>query len=422
MVENVWEFYGLRENPFSTSPLLVQGGTIPVESFVGRADQLKRLGRIFGSAGGSRTVVYGDVGVGKTSFVNVARRKALDIGFFTPFTEIAVQADWDAYRFVLNTLSGIYSTLKLINNRPVADGTFKKLESLMEIMVEERSIGLTVMGFGGNYGAQRKTPQQIPVATLNDFFRNIIVEINERTKKEVIIHYNNLELLAEESIRDLFSNLRDFLQTPGVHFVVVGNTYVNSVIQSLPRVSSIFNDTPIHIENLGIEEIKEILKGRIEMMRINEELNYIVPYSDDAIEVLYNLYSGNIREILNSLSTAIIEETKDQTVVLNADRLSKTLKSIVETRYLRQLSKRPKEVLSEIIKSGEITNTQLSKSMGMASSNMTGYLKELEKQGCIYVKRQDRKNKYWSAVSQLKWLEIKESDNPIQTNIREWSL
>jgi Cdc6-like AAA superfamily ATPase len=272
MIENVWEFYGLKENPFSISPLLVQGGVIPVESFVGRDDQLKRLGRTFGSPGGSRTVVYGEVGVGKTSFVNVARRKAFEKGFFTPFVEIAVLDDWDAQKLILNTLSSIYSTLRLMNDRPISENTYKKLESLTEIAIEEKSVGVSLGGWGGNYGVQRKVPQQIPINTLIQFFKEIIEDLKGRTKKDVIIHYNNLELMSEEGARNLFSNLRDFLQTANVHFVFVGNASVNSIIQSLPRVSSIFSDTPIHIENLSLEEIKEILRRRVDGMKISNEL------------------------------------------------------------------------------------------------------------------------------------------------------
>ena len=104
-IPNIWELYGVKENPFATSPLLVKGGIIPLDSFVGRADEIKRLTKIIGSRGGSRTLVYGDVGVGKTTFVNVIRSHAYEKGFFTPFKEIAVQEDWSPMEFILNTLS-----------------------------------------------------------------------------------------------------------------------------------------------------------------------------------------------------------------------------------------------------------------------------------------------------------------------------
>ena len=39
--ENIWEIYGLKNNPFSTSPILVNEGFIPLEAFVGREEEIK---------------------------------------------------------------------------------------------------------------------------------------------------------------------------------------------------------------------------------------------------------------------------------------------------------------------------------------------------------------------------------------------
>ena len=33
-LQDIWELYGVKENPFSTSPILVIGGAIPISSFV----------------------------------------------------------------------------------------------------------------------------------------------------------------------------------------------------------------------------------------------------------------------------------------------------------------------------------------------------------------------------------------------------
>ena len=76
---DIWELYGLKENPFSTNPLLVLGGVIPITCFLGREKELERITKQFRSKGGSRTLIIGDFGVGKTSFVNFARYKAREI-------------------------------------------------------------------------------------------------------------------------------------------------------------------------------------------------------------------------------------------------------------------------------------------------------------------------------------------------------
>jgi Cdc6-like AAA superfamily ATPase len=409
---NIWELYGLRENPFSTSPLLVKGGTLPIDSFVGRDEQLERLFKIFGSRGGSRVLVCGDVGVGKTTFVNYARNHALQKGFFTPFKEIGIQVYWDTDQFILNTLAGIYATTKLLKEeqRPLEKETFKKLEALLEIGSKDFEGGVSVAGFGVNYGRQTRQPTQIATSTLEGLFQEITQEIVKKTGKDIIIHYNNLELLPENSITKIFNNLRDLLQTPNVHFVFVGNLTVKSIFQGMPRLSSIMSDTPIILDNLKKEEIEEIIKKRMDKIGIGKDLNYVIPYRPEVLKTLYELYGGNIRDILNSLATAITEVAREKPVILDQPLLARTLKSVVEKRYLAGLQKRARQVLMEAVKHKEITNRELSEVTKMARTNMSTYLKQLEAKGCIYLRRREGKDKYWSIDSKIKWLLLTEGD------------
>jgi len=417
---NLWELYGLKTNPFSTSPLLVKGGLIPIESFCGRKEELNRLLKIFSSDGGSRTLVCGDVGVGKTTLVNVARSHINEKGFFTPFKEIGVQESWNSDHFILNTLYAIYSTLKLQQNQSISQATYNKLKSLVELSGTQQitGAGVSLLGSGANFSQQTNPPSIISHLALHEFFQEIIVELKEKTRKDVIIHYNNLERLPEKSIRKIFEDLRDFFQTANVHFVFVGNLTVHSTFQSMPRFSSIINDTPIILTELSMSEIKQILKIRLETLKISDT-KYVVPYKEEALEILYELYSGNIRSILNSLQTAIVEATKERAVILDKNSLAIILKGIAEKRYLAHLQKRPKDVLMEAVKHNEITNKQLSEKTKLERSNISTYTKLLESNGCIYLKRRDGKDKYWSVEPKLKWLLLTTEITP-QKKMDEW--
>ncbi len=407
-LDNIWELYGLKENPYSTQAILVIGGTVPIDSFVGREEQAIRLKKIIGSKGGSRTLVYGDVGVGKTSFVNVVRAQAYGKGFFTPFKEIAVIESWDMSEFIGNTLGAIYSSCKLLGEKkPISGKTFSKLEQLFEIAREEKEIGLSLAGFGGNYAARKSTHGTPNTVGLINLFQEIVKEINESTSREVIIHYNNLELMPEKNLRRLFDNLRDFFQTPNVHFIFVGNLTVFSTMQSIPRFSSILTDTPIIIDNLTIEEIKKILEIRLEKMRISKEITRITPHSESSLQSLYELFNGNIRNILNSLSTAILAKTSERAIKLDEYSLCSTLKMILEQRYLSRLTNRARDVLLEVITHEEITNKSIAEKLHIARSNVSLYTNELEDEGCIYIRRKDGKDKFWSAQPQMKWYLLK---------------
>ena len=412
-LNNVWELYGVRENPFSISPILVMGGAVPIDSFVGRGEHIKRLSKIIGSKGGSRTFIYGDIGIGKTSFVNVVRNSAFEKKFFTHFKEITTQDKWTTDEFVLNTLSAIYSTLKLIKEKPISEDIYRRLESLFEIGRISVGGGVSIAGFGGNVQVTQNPTEVLTSFSLQSLFSEIIDNINEHTKKEVIIHYNNLELVTEKKMRYLFENLRDFFQTKGIHFIFIGNLTAFSILQSVPRFSSILSDTPFHIEKLTYNEIKEVIKKRFESLQSSPELNLIYPYTDDCLQIIYNLMDGNIRDILNSLSTAIHYATSESPILLDRNRLAKTLNEVLEKRYLSSLTPKEKEILGEIVKHDEITNKSLSEKLKVPRSNISTYIKNLENSGCVFLRRKNGKDKFWKVDPKIRWSLLKE--NPQQT-------
>lgn len=408
-LKDIWELYGVKENPFSTSPILVVGGAIPIESFVGRGEHINRLSKILGSKGGSRTFIWGDIGVGKTSFVNVVRNSAFEKGFFTHFKEITTQDRWTCDEFVLNTLSAIYSTLKLLKDKPIGESTFKKLESLFEVgKVNINSIGISVLGLGANAGSENKSPEIISSFNLQEFFSELVAEINKTTKKEVIIHYNNLELMSEKKLRIIFDTLRDFFQTKGVHFIFIGNLTAYSILQSIPRFSSTLSDTAFHIEILRLDEVKEVIKKRFEHLRISPEYNVIYPFTEDCLKVIYDLMEGNIRDILNSLSTAIFYITSESPVILDRNKLAKILNEILKKRYLNNLTPAMNRVLDEVAKHNEITNKSLADKLKIPRSNISTYIKDLENAGCVYLRRKNGKDKFWKADPKIKWSLLKE--------------
>ncbi|MGC9310410.1 MAG: P-loop NTPase fold protein [Candidatus Aenigmatarchaeota archaeon] len=270
---------------------------------------MKRLNKILGSSGGSRRLVFGDIGVGKTTFVNVVRSNAYENGYFTPFKEIAVQQDWSPLEFILNTLGGIYGTLKISKNRHIDKYIFDKLI----IILDNRQIkdwNVSLAGTGGGMSTTINTPT-LTIQGLETLFQEVIRSIQEKTGKDIIIHYNNLELLPEKKLKYLLDNLRDFFQLEGIHFVFVGNLTIYSIIQSIPRFSSNLNDTPFHIEALSLKEVEEVLNRWFKALNMEkEEITPIIPYTCDSLEELYRIFGGNIRDILNSLQVAIIDTTE----------------------------------------------------------------------------------------------------------------
>ncbi len=426
---NLWELYGLRSNPFDTSPLLVQGGILPLNSFCGREEELTRLFKQFRSSGGSRILIVGDVGVGKTTFVNVARHKAIESGkFFSPLKEIKTLKTWTSFEFVLNTIYAIYATLNLRKDRNelLSDELFEKIKRLVELSSIEKKVtgvsgGLLAISAGVNFDIDKKDANVISDSALHEFLELVVREIYEKSGKETIFHYNNLENLPEKTIREVFEDLRDFFQTPHAHFVFVGNLTVHSIFQSIPRFASIVSDTPILMKELSEDEIGQIIDRRLETLRI-EELRGIKPFDKSALHILYELYTGNIRYILNSLTTAIVECTNEKPILLNSDSIGKVLKELVEKRYLHELPNNPRRILEQMVEYDEITNRHISALTKIARSNVSTYLRDLENEGCIYLRRKDGKDKYWSVDPKIKWIKFKANPDLNQKRLEEYGL
>ena len=409
--EGIWELYGLRTNPFLTAPLLVRGGLLPIDCFVGREKELNRLTKLFGTSGGSRILVCGDVGVGKTSLVNYARNKAIQKGQFTPFKEIAVQGNWTPSDFVLNTLYAIHSTIKLQKNRVLDAPLAEKLRGLVELPDTTTAVsGISVAGIGMTVERAARGAHTYSAMALMDFFQEVLANIRKKTGRDVILHYNNLENLSETALRSIFDDLRDALQTENTHFVFVGNYDVHSTFQSMPRIASIMTDTPIILEQFTIGEIERVLEIRMRQLRISDKINYITPYRKEALAKLYEIYGGNIRNILNSISTAVIEATGEKPVNLDEATLARTLAGIVESRYIQSVPRREKDILLEAVKHLEVTNQHLSRQTGIARPNISHYTADLQKRGCMYLRRKDGKDKYWSVEPRIKWLLLKEDN------------
>jgi len=127
------------------------------------------------------------------------------------------------------------------------------------------------------------------------------------------------------------------------------------------------------------------------------------------LQVIYKLMQGNIRDILNTLSTAVFHATSESPILLDRNELSRTLKEILEKRYLNHLTPRAKEVLAEIVKHEEITNKSLSDKLKIPRSNISNYVRDLENAGCVFLRRKNGKDKFWKADPKIKWSLLKES-------------
>ena len=167
LIQNIWSRYGFRGNPFDTAALSASAGALlPIsKAIVGRgmeSNESKMLLGVLRSTGGGRAVVEGDIGVGKTTFVNYHRYlwevEAKD-KLLTPATEIAVSGNLTIASFVNNIVGALLGKIvllqgeKYVHSRPLLHELF-----LLNRVFTHRSLDVqaSLFGFGGGVGRSRR--------------------------------------------------------------------------------------------------------------------------------------------------------------------------------------------------------------------------------------------------------------------------
>ncbi len=256
---------------------------------------------------------------------------------------------------------------------------------------------------GGGIGTTTTLNLPSPnIHSLLIFFEQIIQEIKKNSFNGVIIHYNNLDVLESEQVYTLFQSIRDFIQTREVHFIFIGDLAVPQIISQIKRVSSVMSDTPIILGNLSITEIKHLLDMRINMLA-SPYLKSIKPYDDEVISRLYELYEGNLRYILHSLSTIFQEIIKDNPIIITPREMTRVLSETAKKRWLNKLTDWEKEVLFLILEDGEITNKNLAKKLKKKKQNISKVTKKLLDLCAIKIKRMEGKEKFFTVEHSIKW-------------------
>jgi len=398
---NIWELYDLKGNPFSTNPILISGGEIPITSFVGRGRELKRLENQIMSGNGSRTIVAGNTGVGKTSFVNYALYLFNNKYFIIEVPDIGKGSSTD---LLYNTLFHIWVA---INNEKHTDwleeNTLKQLESISKL---DRHVltGGDLPFIGGGLEENITNPPYISFTILKNLFELIIEQIYKNQDKEIIIVYDNFDKdnLPKKSIREIFNNMRDLFQTSHVHFIFIGDFNFEAIIRGIPRVSSIIPEV-IELGKLSVDEIKKILELRLDKFKKSENIKKL--YEDEVISMVYNLYDGNIRDILNTLSKAIVLNTHGAPDILTSDNVRKIFREEAEKIYYSdRFSVRARKILDVIIKERkEISVKKIVEETGYKRGTVSTTLTN-ELVGCVYLAKNDGKDKFYALAPEMKWL------------------
>lgn len=403
-----WRKYGLADNPYFHSPLTIEGGSVPITSFVGRNKEKAEIKKIIALGSDVRCLVLGDPGVGKTSLVNFVRNQASEERFFTPIKEIELNRLMSGNEFIILTISSLYEEIKR-RKIDLGEGWKNKLEALYELTQY------------GELSHDIANITQLNRYKLMDLFKNLVDTIVHPRYKAIILHFDNLDNIDDHlGLADLIGDIRDFLLTKNVIFIFVGDKSLQQIVNFKVRVGQLFLTTPVEVPSLSLDHINEVLNERIEKLSI-PELKTISPHTEEAIEILFRLHQGNIREILNSLTSCITSLPASNTPIqMTGDILKDVLFSKANELYVSKLTPVEREILIKMIDVPYITPTDLAKETGKSVQNISSkYIPYFINLGAVRLKNIDGRNKYYEITPQIKWWKLQRTAKEKQESQRK---
>jgi DNA-binding transcriptional ArsR family regulator len=418
--QDVVEQFGFTKNPFDPSALSLNSQSVlPIaKAFVGRdisSVESRTITNILRLSGGNRFVVEGEVGVGKTTFVNYHRylweNESRD-KLFTPTQEISFDPNWNTKDFLLNILSRLVQKLIAQNSEKILKNLLvKKIFVLTQVSTcqWQGSVGGPLGGLGLGFGKNEIiTVPPLSEALLFMYFQDLVEEIKNMGYAGLYLHIDNFEQSAgkdTQKIQTFFQRVRDILQTRDVYFAFVGyRGFYHEIIYPIERVRSIFFNLPIYIPPLAETEVLEVIAKRYELLSKGK---FIKPVDDAFIHYLYRLYDGKIRSLLDSLSMIIANFPPYATKTLQMKEAKEILVQEMKDRVASILSEKDFAVLWKIAEEGECTNAQLAKKFKQNPQSIAPVIKELEKLHLIYLARREGRQIFYKVDEPVKILQGK---------------
>lgn len=417
-----WEVYGLADNPFDTRPISFQNRRLTFDVFVGRSAETHKLENVLYSSSSTRTLVFGERGVGKTSFVNYVRNKNNE-KYFTPSSEIEIQRKWDETDFLKNTIIHSYYTLvqlkksknSFIDDKFIADFAEKiGLEVKTDSLTAGISIGLiSAAKTSGKTNSVLDNPRY-----LRELFDNLLTKIVESGKKGAIFHYNNLDRFDDEQeLSSFLESIRDIVLTENAHFIFVGNRFTADVFKNTDMFNRVLDDRII-INPIDISELKETVKRRFLSLKTPNG-HFISPCYLECVDALYMLYNGNTSYIFKSLKQAIIKNSENSPKTLAVADMKTILRGLVNER-LSQISPRAKTILLHLLKKKRLNNSALAKDLSILAQNVSAYMKQLQGVDLVFSVKEGRQ-RFFEPSEVAAWLLLDGAGKSNHRRLSEYS-
>lgn len=394
-----WESLGFKENPFSTDP--ISQTTLPI--YVGHKAEIKTGDTVL-SEKNVLVVIEGARGIGTTSFANYLRFSAQTKElYFTPKNEIRVEPNWNLETLLAVILSNIVREIELsLPPKIVKDQRFQETKALsLRIAEAYRSFGISAFGFGVNYGKSSgivSQPMIVPSSVLGHHLEDLSVLIQSAGYKYgTIVQLNNLDVGTihnEDHLKYLFNAMRDYFQTDGISWLLVGDIGLRPFIaQQVDRLDDIISHE-MEINALQKTEYLELVRKRINYYRVNPKAQF--PIDEAVFSYLYDITKGRLRYIfglLHRLFNAL--SVGDLTDRITLDIAKPMIVQLAQNRIKRnKLSHGEEQILRVVVEFGEVAVSKLAKKVNKATNYVSNVLVALAQYGLVTVRQEGRTRYY----------------------------
>ncbi len=395
-----WQSLGFTADPLSTEAIALD--TLPL--YTGHANEIDLCLQVLHS-GNRRLVIEGSRGVGTTSFSNYLRftlqKEKL---YFTPRNEIRVDAGWQLETLLSVVIANIVREIELFSSEALMrDERFQNAKSLSRRISETyRSFGVEAFGVGFNYGKSAgpvTQPILTPSAVLGHHLEDLVALIRATGYKNgLLLQLNNLDVGAihdTDHLRYLFNALRDYAQTDGISWLLVGDNGLRRFIaQEVDRLDDIIS-FETSIGPLSKDEFNQLILNRINFYRTSDKVQ--LPIDMDVFLYLFDMTKGRLRYIFGLIarlmaSLHIGDLTDRVTLDIGRPMLIKLARVRVERN---DLTNKEIELLRLVVSTYPCTVTEAAKQMSKSMQYIGKVLNKLCESKLLLMQKQGKK-KYYS--------------------------
>ena len=421
LTQNLWERFGFSDNPYDTRALsFSERALLPIsKAFIGRemdSTESYVITNFFRNPGGGRVVVEGDVGVGKTTFVNYHRflweHEAQD-RLLTPSSEISVYSTWTAQAFVMSALGSLVGRFLVLKGKEWvhAHDLLSEVAALTHVYIERSlrwSGSVTVLGTGvGGSRAIERTSNvpDVGMPQLISYLEQIAALAYDEGFAGITLHFDNMELLMQadpEALGRFFDEIRDVLQTPGYYFVFVAPAgFFQTVIAPRERVRSIFFGQPIVVPPLSEHEVLAVLQKRYELLT-TEAGRWVSPVSDQLVAHLYNLFRGRIRFVMDAIQNIVSYVPEGLPGTISDGMALEILSTLAYERASQLLTPTERDVLVAAAGIEEFTNAALTELTEKRKQNTAIYIEKFVRLGLVRRLRQEGSEVFYEVAADMR--------------------